>query len=111
MTLSCGGTVMVATTTASSTLRPRKGSLAKANPARVANSTVDSATRPATTVVLTRARPMSTWFQAKARLSNRCRPGSSGAGASTTRSPVCEAATRFQYSGKSETRAASPSRT
>lgn len=110
MTLSCGGIVMVATTRESIMPRPRKGSLAKANPASVENRTVDSATRLATIVVLISASPMSTWFQAKLRLSMRREPGSSGAGASTTRSPECEAATTFQYSGKSETNAATTSR-
>lgn len=87
---------MVATTRANRALRPLKGSLAKAKPARVENRTVDRATSPATIVVLTSASPMSTWFQAKARLSKSRGPGRSGAGAFTTRSPEWEAATTFQ---------------
>lgn len=77
-------------------LRPLKRSLAKANPASVANSTVDSATAPATIRLLNMALPSAASCHALPRFSSRCGPGRNGGGVWVTRVLSDEAATRVQ---------------
>ncbi len=109
-TPSCGGTIMVPMTSISRTLRPLKRSLAKANPASVANITVDRAMTPATIRLLSMALPIAASSQARARLLKRLGPGRNGGGVSLTRVLSVDAATIVQYSGKIDRSAVIPSR-
>ncbi len=110
-TPSCGGTIIVPITSMSRALRPRNRSLAKAKPARVANSTVDRAITPATMKLLIMALPIAASSQARARLLNRFGPGRNGGGVWLTRVLSVEAATIVQYSGKMDRIAMTASRT
>ncbi len=110
-TPSCGGTIMVPITSIIRTLRPLNRSLAKANPARVANSTVDRAITPATIRLLIMALPIAASSQARARLLKRFGPGRNGGGVWLTRVLSVEAATIVQYSGKMDSTAMMTSRT
>jgi hypothetical protein len=105
---SCGGTISVPMVMNSRTLRPRKRSLAKANPARVQNSTVPSAMLPATMVEFTSALNMLTWVRALWRLETRLPPGSSGGGTLAMSALEVEAATTVQYTGNRETTTTRP---
>ncbi len=110
-TASCGGTIMVPITSMSRALRPLNRSLAKANPASVANSTVDRAITPATIKLLIMALPIAASSQARARLLNRLGPGRKGGGVWLTRVLSVDAATIVQYSGKIDRIAMTASRT
>src|SRR6266498_2902205 len=99
---SCGGTIMVAMTPASSMLRPRKRSLAKANPASVEVSTTDTVTTDETMNELMSASFISVSWNALVRLVIRFAPGSRLGGTLLICALSCEAATNVQYNGKSE---------
>src|SRR5690606_3134127 len=74
------GTAIVATTNTSSGPRPRKRSLANANPASVANSTTESETVVETMIEFSVARQNGTWLMTVAALRRKLPPGSSGNG-------------------------------
>ncbi len=75
ITPSCGGIIMVPTVSASSAPRPRKRSLAKANPASVEESTTPAVTTPETISELSSALPISACWSASPMLWNRFGPG------------------------------------
>ena len=93
MTPICIGTIIVPMHSASSRLRPRNCSLAKANPASVQNATVPRVTDAATMTELTRP-----WFSGASssaffRLSKMLVVGSSGGVAAAISALVCDAIT------------------
>src|SRR5437763_7124995 len=108
---SCVGTIIVATITASSAWRPRKRSLASANPARVAVSTIETVTVADTTNELNSALRMSTRSSMRRRLSSRWVPGTRSGGDLLIPAWSLDAATTDQYSGNSETSTTAPSST
>src|SRR6516165_9689602 len=105
------GTIMVATTTASSPLRPRKRSFAKAKPASVEVNTTLAVTVTATRVELVRASHISVCENALRRFSSRWLPGTSAGGTLAMAELSREAATSDQYTGNSEMTTTRPSRT
>ena len=91
---SCVGTASVATTNRNRPLRPRKRSLAKANPASVENSTVDTVTVPDTTTLLPSACQNGTVSKhPPRRCARKLPPGSSG-GTFSVSMPLSRLATR-----------------
>jgi hypothetical protein len=92
------GTIMVPRITSSSALRPRKRSLAKANPASELNSITDSATTPEASAELAspRAKCAGSVANSRWKFSGRLPPGSSGGGTSPTTSLVRVATTSIQ---------------
>ena len=102
MTPSSVGIAWVATTTSSSAVRPRKRSLAKANPASVENSTTDTVIVPATISEFPSASAKSVSSKTRAMFSNRCPPGTRTGGTLPTASDVCEETTNDQYTGNAE---------
>src|SRR2546421_1766155 len=72
------GTARVATTNTNNALRPRKRRRAKANPASVENSTVETVTTPPTITLLLKALQNSTLSKTRRALAMKFPPGSIG---------------------------------
>ena len=100
----CIGTMVVAMVMNSSTFRPRKRSLAKANPASVPKATVPSATHPETMVELSSAVPMFTLVSAAWKFFTRLDPGIRFGGTLLISVFDVDAATIVQKNGKIERR-------
>ncbi len=94
----CTGTIMVASMTSSSAPRPRKRSLANANPASEANSSVETVTVVAAMAELTspRVNRACSLPNSRDRLRPSSPPGTSGGGVEPTTSFVRVATTSIQ---------------